>query len=161
MYPSYQDEKFLAEIVSLAKRYKREISPRVLEEASLLLSRTLPVGGYDEIQDQYPDHFVRYIAVEEHLGALNDMMRPADSKRLRTMPYERFLMTSYWKGIARTLKDLAGACQRCHAVDTDLHTHHVNYGHRGQEFLGDNLMDLEVLCDCCHRQSHGIEELPS
>lgn len=81
---------------------------------------------------------------------------------LRALPYEEYLKTTYWKRLrALMLLLYHRSCQskRCNTgwmepyfgTDTRyLHIHHMTYKRRGHE----QLQDLRVLCDDCHRIAH-------
>jgi len=67
--------------------------------------------------------------------------------------YQDFLDSTYWKVIAAYMKWLRGGhCQMCDS-DSNLHTHHKIYTHKGSEHK--HLEDLVVVCAKCHTNHHG------
>lgn len=78
----------------------------------------------------------------------------AERRRLSKLSYAEYLQTPLWQ--QRRERSLALArhhCQRC-GSRRRLQVHHRTYDRLGEE--ADE--DLEVLCDACHRQEHGITE---
>jgi RNA polymerase-binding transcription factor DksA len=75
-------------------------------------------------------------------------------KRLRAMPYARYVRTREWtRRRARKLNDAGKRCQVCNSKKI-LEVHHRNYERIGCE--RDN--DLTVLCNDCHAKFH--DKLP-
>lgn len=75
-------------------------------------------------------------------------------KLARSMPYEEFLTSPYWRIVRRQVyRERGVACERCRSFGTQLH--HETYEHHGEEHL--YLEDLEILCRSCHEKQHGIE----
>lgn len=77
------------------------------------------------------------------------------AKVITSMPYQEFLQTPYWKGVARVVKlQNSYGCQKC-GMGGLLNVHHITYKHHGLEIY--HLEDLECLCSECHKRLH--EEL--
>lgn len=76
-------------------------------------------------------------------------------KYIKSLTYENFLDTIYWKLISAIKKEQANNnCQLCNS-DKKLTTHHRNYKIKGLEI--DNMNELIVLCDKCHNKFHNKE----
>lgn len=74
------------------------------------------------------------------------------SDHIKSMDYQSFLQTPYWKAIAAHTKYKAGyRCQLCNSPRR-LITHHRNYDIHGFEHA--YMQDLTVLCDDCHNKFH-------
>ena len=68
---------------------------------------------------------------------------------LRSMPYDLFLKSVYWKTVRRfVLWKRGGRCAQCGRTK-HIQLHHETYEHRGSEYL--HLDDLIVLCETCHK----------
>lgn len=75
---------------------------------------------------------------------------------IRSMDYNDFLKTPYWKAVAQQKRKQADfKCQLCNENDTILSVHHRNYKIKGREIF--NMKDLTVLCDKCHKKHHNIK----
>ncbi len=75
------------------------------------------------------------------------------AKYIRSMDYDDFLETPYWKAISYHKKRQAGfRCQLCNS-DGYLVTHHRDYK-RAYGWEIENLSELIVLCDSCHETHH-------
>jgi len=73
------------------------------------------------------------------------------------MEYKDFLGTQYWKILAEKKRlDAKFMCQKCKKKGV-LNVHHTNYDIHGLEIF--NLNKLVVLCECCHRVEHKIDEI--
>jgi hypothetical protein len=71
---------------------------------------------------------------------------------IKAMEYKEFLQTPYWKDISDYKKKMANnRCQLCNKKGV-LHTHHRTYSIHGYEI--NNLDDLIVLCEDCHKKFH-------
>lgn len=81
------------------------------------------------------------------------------SARIVKMPYADFLRTTYWRGVAYTVKRRAGyACEICGSKE-DLVAHHKTYEHHGDETH--HLDDLQCLCRSCHEKVHAkLTDIP-
>lgn len=81
------------------------------------------------------------------------------AEAIKSMSYQDFLQTPYWKAIAQKKKEQQHyKCQLC-AGNKMLATHHKTYEHHGHEHeykVMEN--DLIVLCDSCHKKFHNILE---
>jgi len=69
--------------------------------------------------------------------------------------YHEYIKSDAWKVRSHQAKVKAGYhCQLCgkSSNDHNLHTHHNNYEHLGQELE----TDLIVLCNDCHKKHHEI-----
>jgi len=74
------------------------------------------------------------------------------SDHIKSLTYESFLKTPYWKAITSYKKYLAGfRCQVCNS-SSGLNTHHRNYEIHGYEHA--HLNELVVLCHDCHNLFH-------
>jgi hypothetical protein len=83
-------------------------------------------------------------------------IRDAIYSHVKTMDYYDYLKTPQWKVISEKKKRQAGyKCELCNATGF-IAVHHKTYEHKGIEM--DNLKDLVVLCDDCHKKFHEIEE---
>jgi 5-methylcytosine-specific restriction endonuclease McrA len=58
-----------------------------------------------------------------------------------------------WRMTVKLLRLIQPHCQLCGTTQT-LEAHHKTYEHFGLEIL--YIEDLEMLCDRCHREQHGI-----
>lgn len=89
------------------------------------------------------------------VDVLNAVLWCSSSERmvaLRTMKYDAFLKTPYWRALRAVIIDRdKGSCRNCTAT-TDLHVHHRTYEHRGFEFQ--HADDLTTLCSGCHAKFH-------
>jgi hypothetical protein len=71
---------------------------------------------------------------------------------IKQLSYEKFLLTYYWDIIKQYLRQEAkGRCRICNSGGM-LHVHHRNYDIRGYE--AQNLNELIVLCEDCHKIFH-------
>jgi len=78
------------------------------------------------------------------------------AKYIKSMDYYEFLNTLYWKTISAKKKRQSNfKCQICNSNNL-LATHHRNYEIRGYELQ--NMNDLIVLCNDCHKKHHEIIE---
>lgn len=74
------------------------------------------------------------------------------SSYIKTMSYQDFLQTLYWKGISDYKKMKADyRCELCNSTGV-LNVHHRCYSIHGDELY--SLNDLIVLCQDCHRTFH-------
>jgi hypothetical protein len=77
-------------------------------------------------------------------------------ERLARLPYREYLRTPYWYAVSQLAKKRAHMrCQVCNSGG-QMQCHHrgENYSVRGNEHQ--NMSELTVLCDKCHRQAHGL-----
>ncbi len=80
---------------------------------------------------------------------------PAETKRLRLLPYQTYLRTEHWRHVRRVILDERGhVCEECGASAVILHLHHLNYTHRGRELKHKDT--LRVLCRDCHEDAHQL-----
>ena len=99
------------------------------------------------------------ILLQQFIGCFlvteNKIANGEDSyRKLRTMPYSKYLETPHWKRMRDTMLMKSGhACQLC-SSRRRLQVHHRTYERRGCE----RLADLIVLCDNCHAKFH--DKLP-
>lgn len=117
---------------------------RVLENTSYYLENYLnPDRRWDkEILPQQRINKIRYA----------DVNWKTVSDHIKSMDYQNFLKTPYWKAIADHTKYKAGyRCQLCNSP-YGLVTHHRNYDIHGREH--DHIQELIVLCDDCHSKFH-------
>jgi hypothetical protein len=78
---------------------------------------------------------------------------PEDSRWLRSLPYQQFLDTTYWRAVSQSVKMRAGhRCEKCGRPGPELETHHRSYRHHGREHK--HLNDLVAWCNDCHRARH-------
>lgn len=76
----------------------------------------------------------------------------AIAMKIQKMSYADFLRTTYWRGIAFSVKRRAKyACEICGTKD-DLVAHHKTYEHHGDEIH--HLDDIQCLCRSCHEKVH-------
>jgi len=74
---------------------------------------------------------------------------------IKSLNYQDFLRTPYWKAISEKKKKQAEfKCNLCNGSEK-LACHHRTYETHGYEH--DNLQDLIILCDECHKKFHDIE----
>jgi 5-methylcytosine-specific restriction endonuclease McrA len=72
---------------------------------------------------------------------------------LRRMPYEQYLKTPEWQYRRHQMICFRERkCERCRRFSVQLHVHHRSYKRLGNE----DPDDLEVLCEDCHREEHGL-----
>ena len=69
---------------------------------------------------------------------------------LRSLKYEEFLKTNYWKSVSRTMRE-GSKCEICGSTE-NLQIHHKTYEHHGYEHL--YLEELQCLCKDCHLKVH-------
>lgn len=68
------------------------------------------------------------------------------------MPYQEFLQTPYWKGVAKLVRARAKyKCELCGKGGL-LNVHHKTYENHGDEIH--HLKDLICLCEDCHQKFH-------
>jgi len=71
---------------------------------------------------------------------------------IKSMDYQDFLKTLYWKSVAQLVKTEAnGECCLCSSKNK-LHVHHKKYDLLGREFI--STANLIVLCQNCHKKFH-------
>ncbi len=70
------------------------------------------------------------------------------------LKYSAFLETRYWKSCAAFMRFKHDGCNRC-PRDLGLQVHHKTYEFHGMEHKR-FYKDLEVLCEPCHKEEHGI-----
>lgn len=76
----------------------------------------------------------------------------AVTSHIKSMDYQEFLKTPYWKAIASYSKYKARyRCQLCNSTHR-LATHHRSYEIHGKEH--EHINDLIVICDECHTVFH-------
>jgi 5-methylcytosine-specific restriction endonuclease McrA len=98
-----------------------------------------------------------------HDGVLTNLERIAEGiERLaahqrQAIPYKTYLETVHWKNIRElALEDAKYKCQRCNKTAKPgfpLEVHHRTYVRLWAELRE----DVEVLCNWCHRDEHGIK----
>lgn len=75
---------------------------------------------------------------------------------IKSMPYNEFLQTCYWKAIAEKVRISSQfKCKICNS-SKHLSVHHRTYEHHGLEL--DYMEDLVCICQECHSKFHDIEE---
>lgn len=80
---------------------------------------------------------------------------PEESRRLRELPYDEFLLTPYWQAVRRLKLERVGhKCERCgvHESAKPITVHHKTYRHHGKEHR--HLRDLLAWCVDCHNRWH-------
>lgn len=71
---------------------------------------------------------------------------------LRSLKYDEYLKTEYWKNLSETIKREADyRCQICNSEE-NLNVHHRSYEHKG--FLELEKKDLICICEKCHSIYH-------
>lgn len=79
-----------------------------------------------------------------------------DIAYLRSLPYNTFLKTRYWRDVSAFVKnERGGVCEICNST-TRVEVHHLSYSHHGDEYH--HLDDLICLCHKCHSKVHGYEK---
>lgn len=78
-------------------------------------------------------------------------------KKLRSLPYKIYLKTYHWRERIRTLAFViyGKQCVVCNS-SSDLHVHHKDYLHRGEEEF--YMESVTVLCEKCHKKFHGEDK---
>ena len=94
---------------------------------------------------------IHVTTVQGRFFYLKSIFTLADFQQLFMMSYKSFLGTVYWSFVRDYLLEKSPKCSQC-ASTKQLHIHHLNYEHRGQEHL--YLGELEVLCQECHEKQH-------
>ncbi len=113
------------------------------------------------MSNELPDQFFRADAPVRFECLMRVWKREAPeaqrlaTARMKAMPYEEFLATTYWK----TVRDYMahrwrGLCQAC-LVNRSTEVHHKTYEHRGEEHL--HLDDLMPVCRKCHEELEARE----
>lgn len=75
----------------------------------------------------------------------------------RREKYRAHIDSSYWRQVAKAVKDRAGCrCQVCNSPE-DLCAHHRTYANLGNEM--EHLDDITCLCRKCHELFHGNSKL--
>jgi len=78
------------------------------------------------------------------------------SEHIKSMPYEDFLVTPYWRIIASKIRKRAEyRCAMCSSSES-LRVHHSNYKFHGLEHTQEGKKSLTCVCDKCHTKHHGI-----
>lgn len=78
-----------------------------------------------------------------------------ESESLKTLPYNEYLKSDYWKKVSSVVKRNAGfKCSQCGSMKR-LEVHHLSYEHKGEEM--NHLEDLVCLCHECHSKIHDKE----
>ena len=72
-------------------------------------------------------------------------------RRAKSMPYNEFLLTAYWRIVSEEVKRRRGECEICGSKE-HLQVHHKTYEHHGYEHMHPE--DLQCLCDKCHLKVH-------
>jgi hypothetical protein len=76
-------------------------------------------------------------------------------KKIKSMPYNEFLKTPYWKLISWHCKRKHRfTCLMCNSKE-NLQTHHKDYKFHGQEHTVWGFQNLICVCDKCHSKHHG------
>ncbi len=103
----------------------------------------------------YPDNakFLACFSTEtSRFDYLGRVMQPEISRQLRSLDYQHFLETLYWKIVRDfVVRSQKRTCMKC-KHRRSLHVHHDSYEHVGYEYL--HLGELVVLCGFCHEQLH-------
>lgn len=80
------------------------------------------------------------------------------SEYLRTLPYQRFLETRYWRAVRlQAMHQFRHTCAVCEQKVPGVEVHHRTYDHRGSEYL--HFDDLRLLCARCHNTVHEVSKL--
>lgn len=75
-----------------------------------------------------------------------------ETKKRKQRPYQKFLLTDYWKQVREVIKERDGhKCVQCQSIEI-LQVHHLTYDHHGNEM--NHLEDLVTLCFKCHQEKH-------
>jgi 5-methylcytosine-specific restriction endonuclease McrA len=66
--------------------------------------------------------------------------------------YQRYLQTDHWRELRLTkLEEVGHKCEKCRKKSR-LQVHHLKYTP-----YKERLADLQVLCEACHEEAHGLE----
>ena len=141
------------------KQKKAEIPPKVVY-VYIEKSKKVPSEETKEFISLYIENSEDFD--KNHIGEhIYRMIHTKDldwdyiQERLLRLEHKDFCKTNYWKYIsAYTIIKNNSHCNRCPS-ETNLQTHHKTYEHKGRELFFMN-QDLEVLCNHCHKQEHGI-----
>jgi hypothetical protein len=100
--------------------------------------------------------------VREHLRAnLTEMIyipTAEDRAYLRSISYDRYLLTLYWALVRVVKLNACGrTCDECGKQYKKLQIHHTTYDHMTYEY--EHLDELRVLCIGCHESEHRPEEV--
>ena len=118
---------------------------RVLQNTFHYLEKYLnpDIGWNKEITPKQRINQIRYADV--NWGAVAD--------HIKSMDYQNFLKTPYWKAISAHTKYKAGyRCQLCNSP-YKLIAHHRSYNIHGFEHA--HMQELIILCNNCHNKFHG------
>lgn len=129
---------------------------------------------YNDICNSFPDIFSNYYELKDYYAEEYPYLRyrdivwvkMADMKRnhnddeisefVKSLKYDEFLKTIYWKNIKEDKTYFSDKCELCGSKEK-LHVHHRNYDNHGLEHkreVQDN--DLMVVCETCHKKIHGF-----
>lgn len=111
-------------------------------------------------QSMFDEMFVMYMNM---IGVMDGVVGKswdciADStvvEYIKSMPYDQFLKTPYWKAIAAHIKEVSmNKCHMCGCTE-NLNVHHKTYDRHGYEHTP-NVMYEDLLCLCkdCHTKIH-------
>jgi 5-methylcytosine-specific restriction endonuclease McrA len=103
---------------------------------------------FDVFAEQFPASFR-----EHHDRLRNDSRYRQEFQTSVQRLGNRWYETPKWRMTVKLLRLLHPLCTVC-GTTHDLQAHHKTYEHFGLELL--YLDDLEMLCDRCHREYHGI-----
>ena len=137
----------LRQIAECVSSNSKTVSWTIHSLENLGLLTTTKKGGYRKGNNTYMLH-VPIMTVKKPNPVSKSI------QELRSLPYEKYLLTDHWQSIRRgALRKAAYKCQLC-SVKNTLQVHHNTYDNLGCE----KPEDVTVLCNGCHEKHH---EIPS
>ena len=115
-----------------------------------------PEFHQDILDKKYPEETHEERRVREYGPRFKDQEEKIEY--LNNLSYSAYLKTEHWKRMRReALRRCNFMCVKCFAnnTETELHAHHRNYKHRGQEDIIPAIGDVIILCTRCHALEHG------
>lgn len=95
----------------------------------------------------------KFRAMLWQLYAMPAVAREELYRRLKALPYEKFLKSWYWEACRSEELSLAGyRCRFCGAQGKKLEVHHKTYEHRGRDH--EHIETLRAICSDCHSGTH-------
>jgi hypothetical protein len=88
------------------------------------------------------------------LKAMPEEVQSQIAEHLKSLPYQEFLRTYYWRAVRReVLKSCRFKCRECRKRWAT-EVHHRRYENHGYEHL--HLNDLNAVCRSCHESWHAF-----
>lgn len=88
--------------------------------------------------------------------SLDSEYRCAIEAAAETIGLKAWYKSARWKDTTKLVRLLRTNCECCGTFE-NLQVHHTTYRHLGSEVL--HLEDVRLLCDTCHRNTHGMPTL--